>query len=115
MKVSIPWLNEWLCRTMSDNEVVDALERAGLEVEQYISPKKLDDKIVVGLVKKVIKHPQADRLKLVDVLTSDGEVRVVCGASNVREGLKTALAGVGTTLPSGDIITAAKLRGELSD
>ncbi len=115
MKVSTAWIKEWLCRTMSDKEIVSALEQAGIEVEQTIYSKPLDKKIVVALVKKVIQHPGADRLKIVFVSTGKEELRIVCGAPNVREGLKVALAQVGTTLPSGDKIMPAKLRGEVSE
>ncbi|HSX01713.1 MAG TPA: phenylalanine--tRNA ligase beta subunit-related protein [Candidatus Saccharimonadia bacterium] len=115
MKVSTAWIKEWLGRTISDEAIVAALEQAGIEVEQFTSSKALDKKIVVALVKKVVQHPNADRLKLVFVDTGKREVRVVCGAPNVREGLMVALAQVGATLPGGDTIMPAKLRGEASE
>ncbi len=114
MKVSTSWINSWLSRTISEAEVVDALERAGLEIEQYSYSKALDEKIVVALVKKVIQHPGADRLKVATVATIDGDIEVVCGAPNVREGLVAALAQVGAILPDGSQIKASKLRGVLS-
>jgi phenylalanyl-tRNA synthetase beta subunit len=115
MKVVTGWLKDLLGRTISDDEIVQALEQAGIEVEQYSSPIPLDKNIVVGLTKKVVQHPGADRLKLVDVETGDGIRQIVCGAPNVVEGMKVALAQVGTALPSGDIIKKSKLRGELSE
>jgi phenylalanyl-tRNA synthetase beta chain len=116
MKVTSSWIKDLLGRTMlHDQQVVEALERAGLEVEQVISSKEIDKKVKVALVKKVIQHPGADRLHLVDVLVGESEFRVVCGAPNVREGMKVALAQIGTVLPSGDRIAKAKLRGEVSE
>ena len=114
MKVSTSWINSWLSRTISDTEVINALERAGLEVEQFTYSKPLDDKIVVALVKKVIQHPGADRLKIATITTGSDEIQIVCGASNVRAGLVVALAQVKAILPDGSQIKASKLRGEIS-
>jgi len=116
MKISTGWIKEWLRRTMlSDQEIVQALERAGIEVEQVILSQPIDKKVVVALVKKVVQHPGADRLKLVEVETGEGNYSVVCGAPNVRHGMKVAFAQIGTVLPSGDKIAKAKLRGEVSE
>ncbi len=100
---------------MSDNMIVERLEQAGLEIEQYSVSKTIDKKVVVALVKNVVQHPNADKLHLVDVDMGGREVRVVCGAPNVRPGINVALAQVGATLPGGEVIAAAKLRGETSE
>jgi phenylalanyl-tRNA synthetase beta subunit len=115
MKVVTGWIKDWLGRTMSDEKIVQALEQAGVEVEQYISPKRLDENIVVCSVKKVVQHPGADRLKLVTVELDKDTLQIVCGAPNVTPGMKAALARVGATLPDGDVIRKSKLRGELSE
>ena len=107
MKVSTTWLKKSLRRTMSDRQLADALELAGIEVEQLISSKAIDSKIVVGLVKKCIQHPNADRLHLTEISIPGKTLSIVCGAPNVRTGLKVAVAQVGATLPSGDVITQA--------
>jgi tRNA-binding EMAP/Myf-like protein len=100
---------------LSDQEVIEALERAGMEIEQISSSKPIDKKVIIALVKKVAQHPGADRLHLVYVTTGESEYRIVCGASNVRAGIKVALAQVGAVLPGGERIGQAKLRGELSE
>lgn len=116
MKVVSSWVKYWLCRTMlDDTKVVEALERAGIEVEQVDYSKQIDERVVVALVNKVVQHPAADRLKLVQVQTGEGEYGVVCGAPNVHVGMKVAFAQIGTVLPSGDKIGRAKLRGEVSE
>jgi phenylalanyl-tRNA synthetase beta chain len=115
MKVSSSWINQWLRRTMLHTEIVTALESAGIEVEHISSSGPLDKNILVALVKEVIQHPQADRLKIAKVWTGEREYSVVCGAPNVREGLKAAFAQIGTKLPSGDKILRAKLRGVESE
>ena len=116
MKVSSNWIKKWLRRTMlTDASIIQALERAGIEVEQVVSSKQIDERVIVGLVKKVVQHPGADRLKLVDVSVGELKYKVVCGANNVREGLKVAFAQIGTILPAGDIIQKVTLRGETSE
>ncbi|HVQ43515.1 MAG TPA: phenylalanine--tRNA ligase subunit beta [Candidatus Saccharimonadia bacterium] len=116
MKVTSTWIKECLRRTMlSDRQVVEALERAGMEIEQFITSTEIDKRVVTALVKKVVQHPGADRLKLVEVETNEGKYGVVCGAPNVREGMRVAFAQVGAVLPDGERIAKAKLRGEYSE
>ena len=63
MKITSGWIKEWLRRTMlTDQEIVQALERAGIEIEQVILSNPIDKRVVVALVKKVVQHPEADRL-----------------------------------------------------
>ena len=116
MKVSSDWLRSWLRRTMlSDAELVTALERAGIEVEQLIAAPVIDKKVIVGLVKKVAQHPNAERLKLAEVDVGDHQLHIVCGAPNLKTDMKVAVAQIGTILPGGDKIERAKLRGEVSE
>jgi phenylalanyl-tRNA synthetase beta chain len=83
MKISTTWINEWLGRTMSDRQIADALEVAGIEIEQLLASEPIDDKVIVALVTKVAPHPQADRLHLVEIDTGSERVNIVCGAANV--------------------------------
>ncbi len=116
MKVASSWIKEWLRRTMlSDMDVIQALERAGIEVEQVTSSTQIDKRVVVALVKKVVQHPGADRLKLAAVEIGRETYNIVCGAPNIREGIKVALAQIGAVLPGGEMISKAKLRGEVSE
>src|SRR6266567_2531606 len=114
MNVSTDWINAWLEKPLEDKVIVEALERAGVEVESYQPPRRLDERIVAVRVESVLQHPAADRLHLVDVTAGGGLIRVVCGAPNVRAGMYAALAQVGAVLPDGEQIGAAKLRGEMS-
>jgi phenylalanyl-tRNA synthetase beta subunit len=115
MNIPSSWINKYLCRTMLDDQLIKAMEQAGIEIEQYSSSKPIDEKVIIGLAKKVVQHPNADRLNLVEVVVPRGTLHIVCGAPNVASGQKVAVAQVGTTLPSGDVITEAKLRGEVSE
>jgi phenylalanyl-tRNA synthetase beta subunit len=116
MKVASEWLNEFLSTEVSAPAMAEALEKAGIEIEQIISSIKLDKKIVVGFVKKVVQHPDADKLKVLSVDVGDQGVKeIVCGAPNVRTGLTVAVALPGSALPNGHRIERAVIRGQKSD
>ena len=116
MKVSTTWLNKRLSRTISNDDIVVALESAGVEVEQISSTISIDSLIVVGTIKKCVQHPNADRLNITEVeIDASTSLTIICGASNVRVGLKVAVAQVGSVLPDGELIQKTKLRGEISN
>jgi phenylalanyl-tRNA synthetase beta chain len=116
MKFSENWLRTFVNPPYSSDELAHALTMAGLEVES-VDPVASDfDKVVVAEVLSVEKHPSADRLKvcLVNVgQESDAPIQIVCGAPNVRAGIKVPCAMIGAHL-SDFVIKQAKLRGETS-
>lgn len=114
MKVAIPWIKHYLGKAVSDDKLVAALAQAGIEIEDYLPAQDINRKVVVGKVKKVAQHPNADKLRLAKVDTGEHIFDVVCGAPNLAEGQKVAFATVGSTLPGGEEIREAKLRGEVS-
>jgi len=111
MRISENWLREWVNPDLNTDELVAQLTMAGLEVDSVeCAAPKLDNIVVASVVKRE-QHPQADRLSLCQVDDGSGElVQVICGASNVREGLKVPFARIGAELP-GFKIKKAKLRG----
>ena len=114
MKIPSTWLQDYLSRTMSTRQIAEAMERAGIEIEQIKYAPKLDTKIVTAEVKKVIQHPNADRLKIVFVSTGKVSFEVVCGALNLEIGQRVALAKIGSELPDGTKITKSTIRGQIS-
>jgi len=114
MLVSLEWINQYLSKNLDLNQVVSAMERAGIEIEKVEKPIEYDKKIITVEVIKVQKHPNADRLKLAIVNTGKTKIRVVCGAPNLAEDQKVVLATVGAKLPGGTSIKASEIRGELS-
>jgi phenylalanyl-tRNA synthetase beta chain len=112
MKVSYQWLKEFVAIEDSPQQIADRLSLAGLEVaavEPAVPP--LDD-IVIGEVLAVEKHPDADKLSVCKVSTgSDEQHQIVCGAPNVRVGMKAPVILPGAKLPDGTKIRKAKLRG----
>jgi phenylalanyl-tRNA synthetase beta chain len=111
MKISEQWLNEWVEPGMATAELAELITMAGLEVDGVEPVSGGFTGVVVAEVTGCEQHPDADKLSLCQVSTGDGSVQVVCGAPNVRAGMKAPLARVGAVLPGGLEIKAAKLRG----
>ena len=110
MKISENWLREWVNPPIDSNILIEQLTMAGLEVETAEPAGFTLEKVIVGEVLAVKPHPDADKLSLCEVSNGEDTVQVICGASNVRQGLKVAFAQVGATLPE-LTIKKAKLRG----
>lgn len=112
MKFSERWLREWVNPSVDTGELAHILTMAGLEVDAIEPVAGEFDQTVVGLVCTVKKHQDAEKLNVcsVDVGAAD-KLQIVCGAPNVREGMKAPVAMVGATLPGGMKIKKAKLRG----
>src|SRR3954465_14509171 len=108
MKIPTPWIKNYLGRTISDDRLVEALAQAGIEIESYEPAKAIHKQVVVGLVKKVAQHPNADKLRVAEVFTGEHKLHVVCGAPNLAEGQKVAFAQIGSVLPGGEQIREAK-------
>jgi phenylalanyl-tRNA synthetase beta chain len=110
MEISESWLREWVDPAIDGDRLIGQLTMAGLEVEGWRQAAPALQGIVVAEVVSVDRHPNADKLNLCQVSDGEQQFAVVCGASNVRAGLKVALARVGAELP-GIKIKKAKLRG----
>ena len=111
MKFSARWLHDWVPFDLETPELCDRLTNAGLEVDgvEPVAADLVD--VVVATVETVEEHPNADKLKVCRVHDGDARLTVVCGAPNVRVGMKSALARVGAVLPGGFAIKQAVLRG----
>jgi len=116
MKVTYRWLQEFTPITASPAELAAKLTMAGLEVESASPVAPPFSGVVVGEVVESGRHPDAEKLSLCQV-TTDGKNRlqIVCGAKNVRAGLKVAVAQVGAQLPNDVTIERATLRGQESN
>jgi phenylalanyl-tRNA synthetase beta chain len=112
MKVPYSWLTEWVKVPWPAPELGSRLTMAGIELEALGSAAPPFSRVVVAQIVSAEPHPQADKLQVCGVSIGSGEtLQVVCGASNARAGLKSALALVGAKLPGDLIIKTAKLRG----
>ncbi|MBT6288180.1 MAG: phenylalanine--tRNA ligase subunit beta, partial [Oceanospirillales bacterium] len=111
MKASISWLKS-LCPTdLSIDDIVRRLTMAGLEVDGVEPAAKPWTHVVVGEVLSVTQHPDADKLNVCEVTDGESTYQVVCGAANVRVGLKVPFARVGAVIGDDFRIQQAKLRG----
>lgn len=115
MKISESWLKEWVNTALPIEKLAALLTMAGLEVDSINPVAGQFTQVIVAKVCQTKPHPQADRLTLCVVDPGDNKLlQVVCGAKNVRAGLKVAFAQIGAKLPSGLEIKETVLRGELS-
>tara|TARA_B110000263_G_scaffold104540_1_gene91281 strand:+ start:4097 stop:6469 length:2373 start_codon:yes stop_codon:yes gene_type:complete len=110
MIVSIKWLKEFVEINETPKELADMLSSIGLEAEFSDSFDGLGG-VIVGKVKSVKKHPNADRLNVCRVYDGKDEHQVVCGAKNVAKGQTIAYAKVGSVLPGDFQLERIKLRG----
>ncbi|MEN2672130.1 phenylalanine--tRNA ligase subunit beta [Herbaspirillum huttiense] len=117
MQFSENWLRTMVNPTMTSDELSHLLTMSGLEVEEVEPVAPPFTNVVVGEVLEVSKHPDADRLNVCRVNVHTGTIlNIVCGAPNVRPGLKVPCAMVGAVLPPGADgkpfeIKVGKLRG----
>ena len=114
MKLPLSWLREWIEFEASPEGVAEALTTRGFYVEDIDHRGHAYPGVVVARVLEVQKHPNADKLSLCRVDGGGGELRVVCGAPNVKAGMWVPLANVGARLPGGVVIKKSKIRGEES-
>ena len=116
MKFSHNWLNEYLSETQSSQELADTLTQAGLEVDaiEPVVAEKVSG-VVVGQIKTITKHPDADKLNICSVdIGQEENSTIVCGAGNIYEGMKAPVATIGAVLPGNFKIKKSKLRGQES-
>ncbi len=106
------WLREWVPVEESAQEFGHRLTMAGLELDAIEDAAPAFSGVRVGKVLAVAPHPDADRLRVCQVDAGTGEtLSIVCGASNVFEGMRAPVACVGAVLPGDFRIKRSKLRG----
>ena len=113
MIITIPWLKEHLQTKANDAKIIDQLTNIGLEVEGIKENLGELKDFKVAKILKTEKHPNADKLKVCDVTLGDNKIiKVVCGATNAREGLVTIYAPPGAVIPKTKFeLKIAKIRG----
>ncbi|CAG8863092.1 Phenylalanine--tRNA ligase beta subunit [Pseudomonas fluorescens] len=111
MKFSEKWLRGWVNPQVNRDELVARLSMAGLEVDSVTLAAGEFTGIIVGEVLSTEQHPDADKLRVCQVSNGSETFQVVCGAPNVRPGLKIPFAMIGAQLPGDFKIKKAKLRG----
>ncbi|MFK7958380.1 MAG: phenylalanine--tRNA ligase subunit beta [Lysobacterales bacterium] len=115
MKFSLNWLKEYVDVSLDAEALAERLTMGGLEVDDVGPVGGAVSGVVVARITDAQPHPDADKLKVCQVDYGQSKpITIVCGAPNARAGLVAPLATVGTTMPGGMVIKAAKLRGVAS-
>ena len=119
MKVPVSWLQQFVdVSDLSLDELVDVMSLNGLEVEEVLRPGVGTSGVITKRVVSWGDHPDADKLRVVQVTDGEDEIELVCGASNFDTGDVVAHAEVGATIPGEDgpfELSARKLRGVVSN
>ena len=108
--ISMNWVGDFVDIKNEDlKELAVKVTNYGMNVEKVITNKI--DNLVIGQIKEVKKHPDSDHLNVCMVDIGSETVQIVCGASNVKEGLKVIVAKPGCVLPGNNEIKKGKIRG----
>lgn len=112
MKFTLSWLKDHLDTDASVDEIAETLTDLGLEVEEIVNPADRLKDFTLGYVKHAEKHPDADKLRVCKVDTDEGELQIICGAPNAREGITVVVCKPGMYIPGLDLtISVGKIRG----
>ena len=119
MKISLNWLSNFIDLTEKNNDKIKEIITArSAEIETMEDTGAHLDKVVLGEITKIWQHPNADKLKMTLVNNGQEEIQVVCGGSNLKEGMKVAFAQLGAVVKwhGTDVVKMekAKIRGEES-
>lgn len=119
MKISLDWLSNFIDITEKDSEKIKEIITAqSAEIETMENVGEHLDKVVLGQVTKIWQHPNADKLQLTLVDNGQEKVQVVCGGTNLKEGMRVAFAQLGAVVKWHGTevvkIEKAKIRGEES-
>lgn len=117
MLVSIDWIRDFVTvPNLPAKDIYTRFTLATAEVEGIETVNEHLEKIVIAEILSFEKHPEADKLNLVTFTIGNNDVRkVVCGASNVKVGIKIPYASIGVKLPNGLLLEPKKIRGVLSE
>ncbi|WP_188453461.1 phenylalanine--tRNA ligase subunit beta [Virgibacillus oceani] len=112
MLVSLNWLKNYVdIGTITPDQLAEKITKSGIEVEGIEYVAETSKSVVVGYVKECEKHPNADKLNLCQVDVGDEVLQIICGAPNISQGQKVAVAKPGAVLPGNFKIKKVKLRG----
>ncbi len=113
MLLPISWLKQFLPTLPTPKKLAEVVTMHGLDVESILQHHNQFEKVVVGEIIGIKSHPNADKLRLVDVVVRPGArpQEIVCGAPNIAVGQKVPVALLGAKLPNGLTIEARKIRG----
>lgn len=103
MKITEQWLKRHLVYDIPLPVICEKLTLLGFEVEEVYNEYDKFGEFVIAEIKTIQKHPNADRLHVCEVYDGVHVLQIVCGAQNIRCGMKVTLAHIGAILPSNGI------------
>ena len=116
MKFTFSWLQKYLKTKKNLNNICERLTMLGIEVAEVIDNQNFFKQFKIVEVIDVQNHPNADRLKLCKVNDGKSNINIVCGAPNVKKGMKAVFAPIGTKMIEEDfVIKKSKIRGVESE
>lgn len=117
MKFTFEWLLSHIETDLSVEEISEKLTSLGIEVEEICDNSKKFDNFVIGFVRKLDRHPDADKLSLCEVDVGNNKfLNIVCGAKNVRADMKVVVALIGAIIPATGLpLKKGKIRGVESE
>lgn len=116
MKLSESWLREWANPILTREELCKKLTMGGFEVEELAPVAEAFSGIVVGEILISENHPEAEQLHICEVnIGKKDPLKIVCGAPNVKIGMKVPVAMINAVLPNKTIITSTRIRGMPSE
>ncbi len=104
MKLTYKWLKSFIDLSVDLNTVLEILSNIGLEVEDYDNKEEIYSQFIIAEIIEVCKHPNASKLSVCKVNNGKEILQIVCGASNVRPGMKVVLAPVDSVIPSNKMV-----------
>ena len=112
--ISLEWVKDYIDIDDQDlKELAEKITKAGINIENVVTNHI--DNLVIGEVVECIDHPDSDHLHVCKVNIGSDTVQIVCGAPNVRKGIKVIVALPGAVLPGDFEIKSGKIRGEESN
>lgn len=112
MKVTLNWLRDFVDINISAEELAEKLTNSGNEVEEIIYQDKYLKNVVVGRIKEIKQHPNAEKLVICQVDIGEKMTQIITAAKNIKENDLVPVSLPGANLANGISITASKLRGE---
>ncbi len=112
--ISLNWVKDYIdISDQEPSELAVKITKAGVNIENVV--KSRIDNLVIGKVLECVMHPDSDHLHICQVDVGNKVTQIVCGAPNVRAGLKVLVALPGCVLPGDFEIKAGRIRGQESN
>ena len=109
MQISTNWIKDYVKLPDDLKDLADKVTKAGINIATVTSPHI--NHLVIGEVVSCEKHPDSDHLNVCQVNVGDKTLQIVCGAKNVRAGIKVIVALDGALLPGDNLIKKSTIRG----